>query len=74
MGLSIGFTIPPGGSEMRSDGVRLLKEIKLYEISAVVFPMNEMATVTSMKSHQAEQKVLDALHQMKREILNALEK
>ena len=32
------------------DGVRLLQEVKLYEVSTTAFPMNEMATVTSVKS------------------------
>jgi phage head maturation protease len=32
------------------NGVRRLSELKLWEISLVTFPMNEMATVTSVKS------------------------
>jgi hypothetical protein len=46
-GLSIGYrTI----TEAMEKGKRLLKEIKLYEVSIVVFPANELALVTSVKS------------------------
>ena len=46
-GLSIGYeTIK---DEIR-DGIRYLKEIKLYEGSVVTFPMNELAQVTSVKT------------------------
>jgi HK97 family phage prohead protease len=50
-GLSIGFTIPEGAgkSEMRNDGSRLLKEIRLHEISLVAVPANPLAQVTSVK-------------------------
>jgi len=52
-GLSIGFDILPNGSEVReSDNVRLLKELKLWEISTVVFPMNQMATISAVKNFQ----------------------
>lgn len=47
-GLSIGYdaiTAPMIG------GVRHLKEIKLYEVALVPFPMNEMATVTAVKNN-----------------------
>lgn len=51
-GLSIGFDILQGGSEVREDGVRLLKAIKLWEVSTVVFPMNPEAQVSSVKGTQ----------------------
>jgi HK97 family phage prohead protease len=47
--LSIGFTIEPGGAEF-VNGIRLLKKIKIWEISLVTIPMNENAVVTSIKS------------------------
>lgn len=48
--MSIGYRVPPGGSERRkSDGVRLLKEIDLFECSFVTIPMNPRATVTNVK-------------------------
>jgi HK97 family phage prohead protease len=49
-GLSIGFMIPPGGAKMNSKGIREISEIKLFEVSVVTFPMNELATVTSAKT------------------------
>ena len=71
-GLSIGFQVPPGGSEMRSDGVRVLKSIRLFEVSAVTFPMNERAMVASVKSAQQEHQIQTALDQFRREVLKAL--
>jgi HK97 family phage prohead protease len=37
------------------DGVRHLKEIRLYECSLVTFPMNEMAVISSVKQGALEQ-------------------
>ncbi len=51
-GLSIGFESIKDSIE---NGVRHLKEIKLYEGSIVTFPMNEMALITSVK-HAGETK------------------
>lgn len=50
-GLSIGYKIPPGGSEEK-DGVRLLKQIDLFEISVVSMPADDAARVSldSVKS------------------------
>lgn len=48
-GLSVGYNILPGGQEFRGDGVRLLKRIALLEASLVVFPMNPLARITSVK-------------------------
>lgn len=47
-GVSIGFA--PIDTEFREDGVRVIKEIDLMEISLVTFPMNEEATVTGFKA------------------------
>ncbi len=46
--MSIGYAVRD--SEYRSDGVRVLKEIDLYEVSLVTFPANEKARVTRVKS------------------------
>lgn len=46
-GLSIGFTAI---KDEVSNGVRKLKEIRLYEGSIVTFPMNEMALITTVKA------------------------
>jgi len=48
-GLSIGFHTLK--SNQRSDGVRLLREVDLWEISLVTFPMNEQARISSFKSN-----------------------
>jgi uncharacterized protein len=53
--MSIGYEVMEEGFEDRKiDGasyrVRLLKEIKLWETSVVVFPMNTEAAITSVKS------------------------
>jgi HK97 family phage prohead protease len=48
-GLSIGFDILPGGAEVRNDGVRLLRALKLWEVSLVAFPMNPAAQVAAVK-------------------------
>ena len=48
--MSIGFSIPAGKSEMSDDGIRIIREVKLFEFSPVTFPMNENAIITSVKS------------------------
>jgi HK97 family phage prohead protease len=47
-GMSIGYEALQ--SSMDADGVRLLKEVRLWEGSIVTFPMNESATISSVKS------------------------
>jgi uncharacterized protein len=46
-GLSIGFDVV---RDTLANGIRHLHELKLYEVSVVTFPMNEMAMVSSAKS------------------------
>ena len=70
-GLSIGFDSVKDSVE---DGVRLLKEIRLWEGSIVTFPMNEAAIITSVKARReakadfdtefAEIQLQDAMYQM----------
>lgn len=48
--MSIGYSVPQGKSEYNQDGNRVIKELKLYEFSAVTFPMNEAAIITGVKS------------------------
>lgn len=60
MGLSIGYrTIV---ETMRGD-VRVLKEVKLYEISTTPIPANELAGVTYVKSTHDLQSIFDILAQ-----------
>jgi uncharacterized protein len=49
-GLSIGFMSVPGTSKYNDDGVRVLTQIDLWEVSLVTFPANEKARVTNVKS------------------------
>ncbi len=46
-GLSIGYDVV---RDTVINGVRHLQELKLFEVSVVCFPMNEQATVTSLKT------------------------
>jgi HK97 family phage prohead protease len=48
--MSIGYSIPAGKSDMDESGTRIIKELKLYEFSAVTFPMNEAAIITGVKT------------------------
>jgi HK97 family phage prohead protease len=47
-GLSIGFM--PLDVEYASDGVRLIKEVELFEVSIVAIPMNPKAQIAHVKS------------------------
>lgn len=53
-GMSIGYD--PIRFTMKGD-VRLLSEVKLYEVSLTPFPANERATVTSVKDSRAAEAV-----------------
>lgn len=48
--MSIGFSIPDGKSWWEDDmWTRHIDEVKLYEISAVMFPANELAVVSNVR-------------------------
>jgi HK97 family phage prohead protease len=51
-GLSIGFTLPRGDGKVsyRDDGIRVLKEIRLHEISVVAIPAAPRAQITGIKA------------------------
>ncbi len=49
LALSIGYMIPPGGAEL-VNGIRLLKEIELVEVSLVGIAANPNARIVSVKS------------------------
>lgn len=53
LSLSIGFAIPEGGAVLKG-GARLLKEIDLFEISAVAMPANPRARITGVKAFDPE--------------------
>lgn len=55
IGLSIGYqVINSAWGKVNGESVRLLKELKLNEGSITLFPMNEMALVTSVKSDDGD--------------------
>jgi HK97 family phage prohead protease len=77
-GLSIGFR---SIRDAVDEGVRRLKEIRLYEGSIVTFPMNESALITSVKSRETkgdfteeltERQLMDAGCQMECSLSRAL--
>lgn len=49
-GLSIGFCTVPGTSRYNDDGVRVVTQVDLWEVSLVTFQANKAATVTDVKS------------------------
>lgn len=51
-GMSIGYDVLPGGSEVLKNGVRQLNALKLWEISSVTFGMNPKAATESVKAVQ----------------------
>lgn len=78
-GLSIGFSTVKDSIE---NGVRRLKELKLFEGSVVTFPMNSAALITSVKGHETKgdfnQELLDvqlqdAAYQMRQALWRALD-
>lgn len=50
MGLSIGYSVIKDEADFNNPRIRRLKELKLWEYSLVVFPMNEEASVTAAKA------------------------
>lgn len=82
-GLSIGYDAVKDAVE---NGVRLLKEVRLWEGSVVTFPMNEACSITSVKKHApgasetkddfntelSEIQLQDAGYQMRYALFNAL--
>jgi len=48
-GMSIGYGVR-GADRDRATGVRNLKDLRLFEVSIVTFPMNEAATIDAVKS------------------------
>lgn len=52
-GLSIGYRVRQHFVD-RTNGVRHLKDVKLWEVSVVTFPMNELATASSVKGAEMD--------------------
>lgn len=49
-GLSIGYTVAPGGSARKSDGTRVLSKLSVHEISLTPMPSNPRTVVTGVKT------------------------
>lgn len=55
--MSIGYSVVD--KEYNDDGVRIIKDLDLYEVSLVNFPMNEKAVITGVKAVDA--KILESI-------------
>ncbi len=66
-GLSIGYQVVKHDYDSTRN-VRLLKELKLYEVSVVTFPANELATVTATTPKDGKGASSDEIAQALREI------
>jgi HK97 family phage prohead protease len=63
-GFSIGFQVPAGGAEYLKDGVTLLKQITLREVSIVAVPANRGARITHAKSVNSKGELVDLLREI----------
>ena len=57
-GMSIGYATKDSETDRKS-GVRRLKELDLFEVSLVTFPMNELAGITRVKQKPADERALE---------------
>jgi HK97 family phage prohead protease len=73
-GLSIGYTVPRGEGKVsfRDDGARLLKEVRLHEISVVAVPAAPRAQVTTLKSLGDVRAMLKGLRNVDEETIDEL--
>lgn len=60
-GLSIGYTIAPGGASVDRQGVRTLKAVTLHEVSLVTLPAASTARVRRVKSISGPDELRDLL-------------
>lgn len=51
--MSIGYTVRE--KDYDQDGIRIIKDLDLFEVSLVSFPMNEKAVITSVKSLEVKE-------------------
>jgi hypothetical protein len=63
LALSIGATVPSGGAVLRSDGVRVLRQVDLIEVSAVSVPADPGAVIRVVKSLDSPAEWQDVLRQ-----------
>ena len=65
-GLSIGFTIK--SSDYNSQGLRVIEEVELMEISIVTFPANSRAGISQIKQQTLETTSLSELEYLVRQL------
>jgi HK97 family phage prohead protease len=65
-GLSIGFTIK--SSDYNIQGLRVIEEVELMEISIVTFPANNMAGISQIKQQRLDSTSLDELEHLVRQL------
>lgn len=71
-GLSIGYTLPRGKVQYRDDGVRLLREVYVHEVSVVAVPAAPRAQISSVKALGDVRHVLKALRDVDEDMLAEL--
>jgi HK97 family phage prohead protease len=64
LGFSFGYLIPDGGATKRDDGIREIRELDVYEVSACSTPMNAATRVTGFKGADREPPSLDELRHL----------
>jgi uncharacterized protein len=57
-GMSIGYGTKEAAIDKKT-GIRQLKELDLWEVSLVTFPMNEAAGITNVKNKPADERALE---------------
>jgi len=57
-GMSIGYATKDSETDRKS-GVRRLKELELFEVSLVTFPMNDQALISRVKTKPADERALE---------------
>lgn len=73
LGMSIGYDTVKEEYDSQND-IRRLKELKLYEVSLTMFPMNEEAVMTGVKSLQQRYKKAEELLAQAKTIIDSLHK
>ena len=63
--------IQPTEKEMRDDGVRIIKEVKLYEVSAVTLAANDQARIMEVKSQKDGEYIIKRFNSLITFIKNA---
>jgi HK97 family phage prohead protease len=69
MGMSIGYMPVGERPSFRDDGARVLKELKIFEVTLTLTPMNERAGVTEVKAYPGRlDQILDQWDELREEL------